>query len=997
VVVTLILLQKRNARCVTILTAPWIDSINLSTAIEFRTALQTDRNMSFVVARVNSCMTADEDASLHELIAALEQDNLRLFCDIINSAEDVDFNCELSSFNGRTPLFLAVESGKCAFVHELLRVKSVDPNRPDSQEKRYPIHVAAEAGRRDLLEELVHSGGADVNAKMENGSTALHILAARSAASGKSGVDQEGYCDAMKYLIHLPATQVDCGNNIDVTPLLFAVQKGSEKAVRILLEAGASVSATTDDNDDNEPISIEELIRDKMPGLYKSTDLAKNRKSLVKTVEEKLFDILYYSNKQESDVGKGDFIATWKAAEENNNGVKVDFDNGTYTFLQYACDQGMHHVVKFLLDKGADPNKCSLNYKFPPLIIAGHNGYHKIIKIFKDAAVQSISPTPDFSVFDAIRGENVLHKVLKKDAKAHANYDFIDYGECLHLLLDDKSDKAKEVIVSPLINAADGNGNTPLHHAGMMGNEKALWKILRAGANIGIKNSFEQTPIAHIPPKLLQDYLDECLQGEGHLVDRDFKLTFDYNFLGPPPPQKRQTLLTAAMAADPNGALLPNGGTNVVSKMNDSGLPEAEPLWYISQSDIHRQLLCHPVISSFLCLKWRLIRPYYYVNLVFYLLFVMFLTAYLVLQATEAKLKFTISTDGKEDKSRDYLGHVVRAFLLLLTIREAFQALVSFRRYLFSASSFPKMVLIALLFALLFIVDKTDEHAIRCLAGAALLLSWTEMVFIFGRHPKCSTYITMFKTVSINFFLFLTWYISFIIAFGLTFFIVLPSENEYFSTAGKSLLKTIVMGLTGELEFEGLSLPDWFAILLFLSFVFFIMLVLVNLLNGLAVSDIGLIQKQSEVVALTSRVELVSYIESMFLGDPFQFLTNWPPVKLLRTLPACDCFRRMYSLSWVRKIVQGVIGNTLLFQWRLKGKKATFMPNQSQLEVGQSSLSSCRHTLLIDEHILVQATSLIKDRKQCSETTQIERGMKLMAKQQQHIIELLNNMKSSPN
>lgn len=51
----------------------------------------------------------------------------------------------------------------------------------------------------------------------------------------------------------------------------------------------------------------------------------------------------------------------------------------------------------------------------------------------------------------------------------------------------------------------------------------------------------------------------------------------------------------------------------------------------------------------------------------------------------------------------------------------------------------------------------------------------------------------------------------------------------------------------------GIDFGGLFAVTLFLLYVFFIMLVLVNLLNGLAVADIGVIQKQAEVVAHVSR------------------------------------------------------------------------------------------------------------------------------------------------
>ena len=65
--------------------------------------------------------------------------------------------------------------------------------------------------------------------------------------------------------------------------------------------------------------------------------------------------------------------------------------------------------------------------------------------------------------------------------------------------------------------------------------------------------------------------------------------------------------------------------------------------------------------------------------------------------------------------------------------------------------------------------------------------------------------------------------------------------------------------------------------------------VLMNLLNGLAVSDTGMIREKAEVVSAVSRVETISYIESLLLGDPFGFLSNWPVVSWLRYISNRVC------------------------------------------------------------------------------------------------------------
>ena len=66
--------------------------------------------------------------------------------------------------------------------------------------------------------------------------------------------------------------------------------------------------------------------------------------------------------------------------------------------------------------------------------------------------------------------------------------------------------------------------------------------------------------------------------------------------------------------------------------------------------------------------------------------------------------------------------------------------------------------------------------------------------------------------------------------------------NPSFTNVRESILKTIVMVFTGELDFGGIEFASSFGKFIFLVFVFFIMLVFMNLLNGLSISDIGIIQ-----------------------------------------------------------------------------------------------------------------------------------------------------------
>ena len=69
------------------------------------------------------------------------------------------------------------------------------------------------------------------------------------------------------------------------------------------------------------------------------------------------------------------------------------------------------------------------------------------------------------------------------------------------------------------------------------------------------------------------------------------------------------------------------------------------------------------------------------------------------------------------------------------------------------------------------------------------------------------------------------------------------------------------MVFTGELDFGGIEFASSFGKFIFLVFVFFIILVFMNLLNGLAISDIGLIQKESEINTQIARMKIICNYE----------------------------------------------------------------------------------------------------------------------------------------
>ncbi len=78
-------------------------------------------------------------------------------------------------------------------------------------------------------------------------------------------------------------------------------------------------------------------------------------------------------------------------------------------------------------------------------------------------------------------------------------------------------------------------GDTVLHFATQQADQDAVKMLLSRGAGLGVKNDWGRTPADTIAPDTLQAFLDDCVVGDDDAVsDREFRLTFCYDFLKPP-------------------------------------------------------------------------------------------------------------------------------------------------------------------------------------------------------------------------------------------------------------------------------------------------------------------------------------------------------------------------------------------------------------------------------------------------------------------------------
>lgn len=165
----------------------------------------------------------------------------------------------------------------------------------------------------------------------------------------------------------------------------------------------------------------------------------------------------------------------------------------------------------------------------------------------------------------------------------------------------------------------------------------------------------------------------------------------------------------------------------------------------------------------------------------------------------------------------------------------------------------------------------------------------------------------MFKTVAKNIGKLLSAYVCLIIGFSLGFAVLFPNSTTY-ARMPHAVLKTFVM-MTGELEYNSIFIDPTenssevkfhgTTHLIFLAFILFIVVVLMNLLVGLAVSDIQGLQKSAGLDRLVRQTRLIARLESFIFFPWLNYLPCWTGLlraliqrKVLVVLPN---FRRGYS------------------------------------------------------------------------------------------------------
>ncbi|KAI5702707.1 hypothetical protein M8J75_003217 [Diaphorina citri] len=887
-----------------------------------------------------------------QLLSALQEHNLDVFKTILKQGvkcEFLDPDHWYEDPHYGTLLDIACRtSHNASFIRELLS-HGADPNKINPIRHKGPLHSLAEIGDKDAMLTLIQHEKTNVNLLDATGSSALHITCTNNRF------------ELLHILLNHPKIRVNQINKKGQTAIYLAALKKHKDIVLTLLKyKGINVDAART----AQGKTSRDVIIEKLPELEK--DIPDKSEATEEIPETNQLFLYLHQNDEES------FMSCLSNLKNESKDIEeiINSHDGSYTYLQFASDFGFVESVKLLLELGANPNKTNPNNIKTPIMLACYRGYFDIVRLLSEHDKTSYEPINDETVLHCvIQGTNTSHEYLETKKK------HIDHHKCFRYLLNNISkDKIN-------LNQKDNKGNTVLHYAAKNGNPELILMLLRHGIYIGTRNKFNEPALQDIPPKVLHTYLDECLQTNNlRKEDPKYEIIFRYNFLVPPEIETYDTSVSEEVSLQMEPSV---GHATVLDTVS-----ETDPLLYMSQSKELRPLLSHPVLTSFIHLKWFSIRRFFYINLSFYLTFWLLLSAYILTfyvnhkSSTPVRNVTDITDDTLQDgkhimKSEFLLWALLVLCLIVFITRELFQIIVSPVRYFRSLENWLEISLI-LVTAIILLSSSFNQNQISAIA---ILLSWAELVLLIGRYPSLSTYIEMFKTVSWNFLKFLAWYSILILAFALSFYALFKDDgeddNEFFDP-GKSIFKTIVM-LTG--EFEATSIPfvkhPVTGHLLFVLFVFLIAIILFNLLNGLAVSDTQAIRSDSQLLGYISIIKLVSYIETIAIGDPtFRQLFSKMKAACCFTADTCHSvhFTRSKMFSNRVNLFPDIIPDQEVTVYPNKDRKVDFTSVSSTRKL-HSSTSSLNNSCYgqcqdyhMDQEIIHHAKLIIHERESKSDS-----------------------------
>ncbi|CAL4093325.1 unnamed protein product [Meganyctiphanes norvegica] len=481
-------------------------------------------------------------------------------------------------------------------------------------------------------------------------------------------------------------------------------------------------------------------------------------------------------------------------------------------------------IVELIIENGIDVNVTNLAGE-SPVYLAAQNCLPKVAK-------KLLKSDADLTLITNLKN-SVLHAACEANS-----YD------CLKMFLETGK-------VNHLITKRNEKGKDPFHIAIDSSSTQCCESLLYNGDYLGYKDSDGKTRCSLILEKipnaleLLNRVFDHHVYiSQKSQDDPNFGIEFDYSAILRQHTEGLQCSLIPTLTA-----------------------PQFNPL------------LKHPLIESFLFLKWNRLKCIYYSYVFLYFIFLI-MHSYFVFYTFGPN---TINWNEEYTKLK-----VIRTIHIILYM---FLLLPGIVMVLWNTSFFKEretyLIIISTLVSAFVVFSPNifnENPSIlieKPIASLSAFLSWGEFMLLLGKFPRFGTYISMLSNVAKSTVKVLIGFSSLLVGSALSFSILYRDQNV-FSSFMHSMVKILLMML-GEYEYDAMpnseddakehkNLNMYIGSILLIFFLFIVSILMTNLFIGVAVHDIGDLLRHGRIERLYQQAQYIISYENLL---KFFLKHNW--------------------------------------------------------------------------------------------------------------------------
>ncbi|XP_078542291.1 transient receptor potential cation channel subfamily A member 1 [Lissotriton helveticus] len=752
-----------------------------------------------------------------------------------------------------SPLHVAVRTGCLNIVNKCIAFGAkIDQQEND---KATPLHFAATQGATEIVKQMLTSYTGDksiIDLPDGNKETLLHKAALFD------------YADLAEYLISMGAN-LDSLDNESRSPLLLAVTCSAWKTVDLLLSKGANVKIK--DQCGRNFLHLTVL----QPGGFKHLN--------------------------------NEFLEL-----DSVKALVGDEDYDGCTPLHYACRQGVPGSVNNLLGLNVSLYSQSKDKRSPLHFAACFGRINTCLRLLRDVKDARLLNGGDEKGLTPLHlaaqngHDKIVQMLLKRGALLVSDH---NGWTCLHYAAYGGYSRTMQTLLDTylcIIDKVDINGNTALHLAAQEGHAKAVKLLIDNGAGVilnkesasfiheairrGKKDvafaaiqsdrlpeimvTFSHTShfkcpilemIQHLPEAFTW-LLDRCrTESGGDRKSLDFSINYNFKYLQCPISFKK-------LSSEEVGTTY-------------------EPLISLNAMVHHNrmELLSHPVCKEYLLMKWKAYGfKAHILNLAVYSLGLIPLTLLILNCINPYASNSTVIHRPKPLQIKDsYFTRVCMSIVFVMSvfgiIKELVQIIQQRVKYLMDATNLVDWTIhvTSIIFVSTFWKKSISIGHWQWQCGAmAVFASWVNFLLYLQRFESFGIYIVMFWEILRTLLRIVVLFFFLILAFGLSFFILLYPQTS-FSSPYFSLMQTFSMML-GDVNYQdGFLHPliedqmpyEIFSFVHLIMFTLLIPILLMNLLIGLAVGDIAEVQRNAALKRIEMQVNLHTSLEKKL---PYWFL-----------------------------------------------------------------------------------------------------------------------------